>query len=190
MSQNRLAKSGNPRLDGGSASGSGENRQPLDAEFQQVLRRDIAGAAVVDAHQVVRRSAGIRHDAAVEQDDRDVGAFQAIHDCQIGIAGSVAGLQGAKKTPLTLRRDKLIAEFQGLVRSRSECGRGIAPQQRVTDRLRRGGDAAADRFEDLGAAEVGDQQPEEQAVSGRRGPPNVSAGARDALDQAAMRQFP
>ena len=66
----------------------------------------------------------------------------------------------------------------------------MTPQQGVPSGLRGGGDTAADRLEDLRAAEVGDQQPEKQALVVIALPAHIGAGSGDPFHESPLRQVP
>ena len=90
--------------------------------------------------------------------------------------------RGAKKTPATFLLDVLFAEFERLLFR-------MAPEQRVAAGLRSGGDPAADRLEDLGAAEIGNHEAEQESVAMPMRLTDIRSRTGDPLDHSPLGQL-
>ena len=72
----RFAVARCPCLHGGRRTRDGHERNPPRSKPQQVLGDAIAGAAVVDADQIVHAAFRVRDDRAIQHDDRNAGVVE------------------------------------------------------------------------------------------------------------------
>ena len=153
--------------------------------------RDVAGAVIIDADEVVCAvGGGGLLGAAVEEDDGDARGVHEFHDAGIDQGAGGAEFEGREEDAGDTARDGLARELHGLLFLAGGALLGVGPEESVSGSVGRGGDALADGFEDFGLAEVGDDEAEEQAAAALvLGAAHVGAGAGDAVEQAALLEF-
>ena len=109
-----------------------------------------------------------------------------------GLTSALCGLssRGAKNTPATLRAMHCRQSCSACSSLVTCCASACAQSSAWPARSGRRGDGLADRLEDLGLAEIRNDQAENQAVLASCGcVAHIGAGAGDAIDQSAPLQL-
>ena len=172
----------NARLDGGGVANEADETDAARAEREQVRGGQESGAVVIDADEIAGAAGGGIVGAAVEQDDGDGGGVQEFEHAGVDFGGARAEFERREEDAGDAAGDAIAGQGEGLIFARGAALLGVRPEKGVAARFGRGGDALADGLEDLGLAEIGDDEAEEETFAGTRlGTADVGAGAGDAV---------
>jgi hypothetical protein len=95
----RLAVSGLASVDCRGGVRKRHERDSSTPELQQVLRHHVAGAAVVDAYQIMVAALRIRRDRPVEQHDRNPCRVERLRDLAVHVVFAGGELERGEEYP-------------------------------------------------------------------------------------------
>jgi hypothetical protein len=182
-----FAVAGDALIDGGCCTGVAEKGDAAGAESEKVLGGGEAGAAVVDANEIVMAAAGVGEEVAIEEDDGDAGFVEGFNNPCVGEVVGAEGFEGGEENARDFAGDILAAKLERMVLAGAGfvASDGATPEEGVLASLGGVGHSLADGLEDLGLAQIGYEEAERKAArSAGRVRLDVSAGAGTALDEA------
>ena len=150
-------------LDNGAGGAFARHKQnPARSLLPQMLCHHVAGAAVVDAHQVERRTGRVALQAAIQKHHRNLGLCKHIDDAPIRGIAIHRELKRSEKHARNLLVDELAAKLlghrAGVVGVAFAFAGCIAPEQHMRFGEWGTHNALTDRLKDLRGAELGNQQ--------------------------------
>ena len=178
----RLLVAADARVDRGRRAWTSDKGHAATALLEEMRRQHVAGSPVIDADEVVVAAGGVRHEIAIEEDDRDAGPIEDVRDTPIDRVLLGRELERCEEDPRDFPGHQLTARLRGLLLDIGPVGERRAPEQDVLAAVLRVCHAAADRFEDFRASQLGDQQAEDVPVRTRVGA-HVAARSGTAIDE-------
>ena len=178
----RLAVAGLARLDGRRGVLDADERNPhgRSAEAEQVFGDPVARAPIVDADEIVDAALRIGHHRAIEQHDRNARGVERLRDLQIDRVLVRRQLERGEEHAGDAAVDELAAQLPRAVGLRRGTARQAAPEERMLPRQRRRHHPLTDRLEDLGLAQIRNEQPEEPRVGAGCAPSRTTPTRRGA----------
>src|SRR6478672_5677754 len=123
----------------------GRDRDECNAprfKAKQMLGNDVAGAAIVDANEIVVASPRVRRDRSIEQDDGNPGVVERAGDPLVDVVRIARTLKRCNKYSGYAAIDVLAAQLPGALLFRHAGG--AAPDERMFTRDWRGHHALTD----------------------------------------------